>query len=181
MARTITTLPNHVLRKKSEPVSTSEFGSKSLQNILRDMSAALRSTSDGIGIAAPQIGVSKRIFIASEEALAIDKVDDAAEENTDTKQKKKHEWKHFIFINPEIIKISSKITRASEGCLSVPKKYGIVPRADKIRVRARDEHGKPFERGASKLFARLLQHELDHLDGKLFIDTAEKLVTLEKK
>ena len=181
MHRQFTIVPSHILRKKSEPVSSSEFGTKSLRNIIRDMSEALRSTSDGIGLAAPQIGILKRIFIASEEALDIDKNDSTEEESEDAKSKKKQVWKHLVFINPEIIKISSKITRASEGCLSVPKKYGIVPRADKVRVRAQDEHGKPFERGAAKLFARLLQHEIDHLDGKLFIDTAEKLVTIEKK
>lgn len=180
MQSPITTVPSHVLRKKSEQVLADEFGTKSLKDIIHNMSEILRSTSDGIGIAAPQIGISKRIFIASEEALEIDKNDDD-EEDENTKLKKKRIWKHFVFINPEIIKISSKITRASEGCLSVPRKYGIVPRAEKIRVRAQDEYGKPFERGAAKLFARLLQHEIDHLNGKLFIDTAEKLVTLEKK
>jgi peptide deformylase len=178
MKSPIVVLPHTVLRATARPVEEREFGSPELMRILEQMTIALRATDDGIGIAAPQIGVSKRIFLASEEALAIDKGIGSKDE--DVKQKKKKVWKYYVFINPEVLKISTEKAKASEGCLSVPKKYGIVERAQKVKIRAYDERGKKFERGASNLFARLLQHELDHLEGKLFIDTAEKIVTVSK-
>lgn len=128
------------------------------------MSEALRATKDGVGIAAPQIGESLRIFIASEEALFED--EDRPEGKT------KNDWKHFIYINPVITNFSRQKQQGPEGCLSVPGIYGEVKRSMKVRVRAYDEHGKVFERGASGLFARLMQHEVDHLNGTLFIDHA---------
>jgi len=177
MTSLIVTLPTPVLRKTAKPVTKEEFGSPELASIVRDMASALRKTPDGIGIAAPQIGVSKRIFLASEEALAIDEgwePKDASEEKA-----KKKSWKYITFINPTVLKIASKKVAGTEGCLSIPKTYGIVPRAEKIRVRAYDESGKAFERGATKLFARLLQHEIDHLEGALFIDRATKITKLK--
>lgn len=182
MPHKIITIPNTLLRKRAGLVAKSEFGSAALTDTIRTMSETLRSTEDGVGIAAPQIGILKRMFIASEEALAIDREnEEEAGTGPKDKAKKKKLWKHYVFINPEIVKSSAKIVRGSEGCLSVPKKYGIVPRSEKVRVRAYDEYGKPFERGATKLFARLLQHECDHLEGILFTDKAEKTVTISKR
>lgn len=179
MPQKIVIVPSAVLRRKAEPVRQEEFGSKNLLDIIKTMSSALCETSDGIGIAAPQIGVSKRIFLASEEALAIDAGHEEEKEEVKKKAQKK-KWKHFVFINPEVVKISRKKNTSTEGCLSVPRKYGLVPRSEKIRVRAYDEKGKRFERGASDLFARVLQHELDHLEGALFIDKAKKLIQITK-
>ncbi len=173
MPQKIITIGNPVLRKKSHPVERKDFGSKELLKIVKNLSDALRITSDGIGIAAPQIGLPRRIFIASEEALAIDQ--EAPQED----QKKK--WEYYVYVNPEVIKKSAKKLKATEGCLSVPGKYGMVVRAEKIRVRAFDEHGKKFERGASGLFARLLQHEIDHLNGIVYIDRAEKIFDVHAK
>ncbi len=172
----IITTPHPTLRAKAALVTPEEFGTKKLHDIIQKMTFALRATVDGVGIAAPQINISKRIFLASEEALAIDNGLEPIDEAE--KKKKRREWKYFVFINPEVIKISSKKIAATEGCLSVPKKYGTVTRAAKIRLRARDEQGKNFERWATQFFARLLQHELDHLDGKLFVDKAKKMVTI---
>lgn len=177
MASLIITLPTAVLRKTAKLVTKEEFGSPQLASIIHDMSVALRKTPDGIGIAAPQLGISKQIFLASEEAIAIDEgwePKDVAEEKS-----KKKGWKYIVFINPTILKIASKKVAGTEGCLSIPKTYGIVPRAEKIRVRAYDQTGKVFERGATKLFARLLQHEIDHLGGALFIDHATKITKLK--
>ena len=172
----IVTQPDPVLRQKAVPVSKEEFGSRALANIIKKMSDTLRQTDDGVGIAAPQIGISRQIFIASEEALAIDQ--GWEEYNEQEKLAHKKQWKHLVFINPRVIQTSREKKEKSEGCLSVPKTYGLVKRAEKIRVRAYDETGHVFERGASKLFAQVLQHELDHLDGKLFIDKAKKIVTV---
>lgn len=179
MQQKIVTLPDDVLRKRAQEVAPNEFSSKQLLAIIHRMATALRSTDDGIGIAAPQIGVSKRIFLASEEALAIDT--DDTKRLQENKNKKKTDWQYYTFINPRIIKKSSQKNSASEGCLSVPGVYGSVSRSSKIKVVAYDEHGKRFERGATKLFARLIQHEVDHLEGTLFIDSAGNLVTIEKQ
>ena len=100
----------------------------------------------GIGLAAPQVGRRER--------LAVIDVNDKA----------------FVIINPEIIELDSKTAKAEEGCLSIPDVYGDVERPIRVRVRALDLEGKPFEVEADELLARCLQHEIDHLHGKLFID-----------
>lgn len=162
---------NAVLRALAEKVPVADILSPEIQGIIQDMSTALRDTDDGIGIAAPQIGVSKQIFIASEEALF-----DAPEKMTPEAEKKtKKDWKHYVFINPKIVTISKSTVHDAEGCLSVPGTYGLVTRAEKIKIRGLNEHGEKVERGASGLFARLFQHEMDHLRGVLFIDKAEDL------
>src|SRR3990167_7584579 len=86
--------------------------------------------------------------------------------------------KDLVFINPEIIKLSKKKYWAPEGCLSVRWLYGKVFRADKATVRAYNENGERFTRGASGLLAQIFQHEIDHLNGILFIDTAKDLEEL---
>jgi len=160
-----------MLRETATEVPVGDILGSEIQKIIKDMSDALRSTEDGIGIAAPQIGVSKRIFVASEEALF-----DASEKITpDIEKKTKKDWKHFIFINPEIVTVSKSTTHDAEGCLSVPGTYGLVTRSEKIKIRGYNELGKKVERGASGLFARLFQHEIDHLNGILFIDKAADL------
>ncbi|MEK7660184.1 MAG: peptide deformylase [Patescibacteria group bacterium] len=166
MSSTIITTKTHttILRAIAKEIAISEIPTEHIQNVIRQMSEALRATKDGVGIAAPQIGKSLRIFIASEEALFDD--EDRPEDRT------KKDWKHFIYINPVITNSSKKVQKGPEGCLSVPGIYGEVKRSMKVRVRAYDEHGHVFERGASGLFARLMQHEVDHLNGTLFIDHA---------
>lgn len=140
------------------------------------MSDTLRKAPDGIGIAAPQIGYGLRMFLASEEALRWQE----AEKMPDEERKKKM-WQHFVFINPVIVKISKKKTHGMEGCLSVPGKYGKVDRAEKVTVEAYGENGKKFRRGATQLFARVMQHEVDHLNGILFIEKAGELVDIQKR
>jgi peptide deformylase len=167
MNNNIVIAPNDVLRLKAKDVEKSEFGSRKLMGELTSMSRALKSAKDGIGIAAPQIGLSKRIFLASSEALAID------QQKTGDKQ----EWTYLVFINPTVVGLSSSKNTSPEGCLSLPGKYGNVVRFDKIKIRAYDENGKQFERGSSRLFARLLQHEMDHLEGILFTDKATGMIT----
>ena len=165
---------NSILREKARQVALEEIRSERIKKIIELMSNALRKTPDGIGIAAPQIGVSLRIFIASEEAYQ-------ASEHLDIDKKPKDAWKHYVFINPEVIKISRKKVSSQEGCLSVSGVYGSVARSEKIKVAAYNEEGKKFERGTTGLFARLLQHEIDHLNGVLFIDKAEKLTKSREK
>ena len=102
--------------------------------------------AQGIGLAAPQVGRTER--------LAVVDVDD----------------EKFVLFNPEILSSSSAVARAEEGCLSIPEVMGDVERPERVRIRALDRDGKPFEVEAGDLLARCFQHEIDHLHGRLFID-----------
>ncbi len=154
-----------VLRQKAEPVSVKEIPSSRIQKILKDMKKALEGESDGVAIAAPQIGVPLRIFVVSGRVRAILANEDEA----------KSQYPDEVFINPKILR-SSRIKKAmEEGCLSVRWLYGKVKRSDKVELEAYDEKGKKFSRGASGLVAQIFQHESDHLDGVLFTDKASDL------
>lgn len=180
--RTITKEPNKVLRKKAGAVTLREIASPKIQELIRDMKETLQHTPDGVGLAAPQVGVGLQIFIVSEEAEEIDKIEkelkkESAVKTAETGEKpyESREWKYYVFINPVVKNMSKRRLERAEGCLSVPGKFGEVKRHEKITVEAHDEHGKKFTRGASRFFARVIQHELDHLQGALFIDRAEKV------
>ena len=175
MKKHIVTEPNPVLHTHAAEVLVSEITSKKIQQILKEMATALRSTEEGIGIAAPQIGTSLRIFLASEEALRWDKISDTPHED-----RKKKQWAYYTFINPIIKKASKKNIRDTEGCLSIPRTYGITERSEKVIIEAYDEHGKKFQRGTSGLYARVMQHEVDHLDGILFVEKAENIKILKR-
>lgn len=163
---------NEVLRKKAESVDPEHIGSEWLNDILENMKAALASQPDGVAIAAPQIGYSLRIFVVS--GTVYDRLYEV-EENTGSNGSDLPEEKRRpdrVFINPEIIKSSREKDALDEGCLSVRNYYGLVPRHRKVTVRALDERGQPFTEGRSGLLAQIFQHEIDHLNGVLFIDKA---------
>lgn len=155
-----------VLRSHALSVPESEVRSVKIQKVIERMKTALEACDDGVAIAAPQIGESLRIFVVSHRAFEIE----ANNDDEDTPITGVYEDK--VFINPEIIKVSRKKHAVPEGCLSVRWLYGNVNRHEKATVRALDENGKPFTYGASGLMAQIFQHETDHLDGVLFIDTA---------
>ncbi len=136
--------PDPILKLKAEPLT--EFGPKE-QKLFDDMIDTMH-VEDGVGIAAPQIGVSKRIFIACPTV-------------------KKGE--EYVMVNPEILESSGREIGA-EGCLSVPGITGEVARAKKIKLRYQDRHGKSHTVDLKDFFARIIQHEMDHLDGILLID-----------
>ncbi|HEV8496643.1 MAG TPA: peptide deformylase [Gemmatimonadaceae bacterium] len=138
----IRVLGDPILREETSPV---EQITDALRMLAKDMFDTMY-LAKGIGLAAPQVGRSER--------LAVIDVNDKA----------------FVIINPEIIELDSKTAKAEEGCLSIPDVYGDVGRPVRVRVRALDLEGKPFEIEADELLARCLQHEIDHLHGKLFID-----------
>ncbi|MDP3778434.1 MAG: peptide deformylase [bacterium] len=174
--------PHLVLRKLAHDITVAEISSKKIQDLLAAMKETLKGTTDGVGLAAPQVGESLRIFIISEEAEEIDRHEEAKRKQKDTRD---HEevrpypvrgWKYYVFINPKAISQSRKKLEGAEGCLSVPGIFGSIKRHEKITVQAYDEHGKKFTRGESRFFARVMQHELDHLEGTLFIDTATHIV-----
>ncbi len=154
---------NHpTLHTIAAEITSAEFTDGTVTKILKDMRSALKSYNvDGftaVAIAAPQIGVSKRIFI----------IEDQSKDRKDA-------LPSIVAINPTFTKISKKTHVVGEGCLSVPEYYGAVRRARNVTLRASDETGQIFERGAGGLLAQIFQHEYDHLDGILFIDRAEEV------
>ena len=165
-----------ILRKIANPVA--KLDSLEIKALIKKMAGAMFAEPDGIGIAAPQIGVSLRIFLVAKEA-AVKNAEKLYEKIGDKDRKRNTEY--LVFINPVAKKFASKKVKDVEGCLSVRGVYGEVPRAEKITIEYLDEFGKKYQRGASGLFARVIQHELDHLNGILFIDKAKNLKTYNLK
>src|SRR5215472_2647 len=141
--RKILTLEKPVLRAKAKRITRFDAH---LQRLVDDMWTTLRE-APGVGLAAPQIGESRRVLVAE------------------------YEDQHVAIVNPEITKRSEEEVLGTEGCLSIPGFVGDdVPRAAAISVKGRDPRGKEIRIKAEGWFARILQHEIDHLDGVLFID-----------
>ena len=159
-----------ILRKTAKAVTKSMFGKPELKRIIRDMKKAIDSQDDAVAIAAPQIGVSLRIFVVAGKIFEML----GQEKNGERKNK----TDDVVFINPEVIKLSRDKKEVEEGCLSVRYLYGKVKRSKKARVRALNEKGRPFEMGGTGLLAQIFQHETDHLVGKLFIDSATEIENL---
>lgn len=158
-----------VLRQIAAEVPIEEITSPKIQTVIAHMKKALASQNDGVAIAAPQIGESLRIFVISGNVLT-----DALR----SKDEKIPPLLDMVFINPKILKLSKDKEKMSEGCLSVRWLYGNVDRAKKAKVRAYNEYGNIFEKGGSGLLAQIFQHEIDHLDGVLFVDKAEDVEEL---
>ena len=150
---------NKILRARSKEVNVKDITGAGIQKLIADMKATLARTPNGIGLAAPQVGKNLRIFVALPEL----------------------ELNQTVFINPVITKISSEAKPMEEGCLSVPEKYGKVGRAISLKVEAYNERGRKFKMKADGLIAQLVQHEVDHLDGKLFIDKATNIFEKKKE
>lgn len=154
-----------VLNNISKEVPEKDIVSNEIQSVISRMKKALEEQIDGMAIAAPQIGLSLRIFVVSKRAFQYINQDDK-------------EYKDLVFINPKIKKISKESEYVDEGCLSVRWLYGKVKRAKKTTVEALDQKGKKFNYGGSGLMAQIFQHEIDHLDGVLFTTKAKNLEEL---
>jgi len=168
---------NAILREVAKEIPKEKIRTPAIGTVLSRMKKALSAESDGVAIAAPQIGESLRVFIVSGKVFSIaeDKVaHDHGDREKETPQKTRSA-SDVVFINPRLTKLSRRKVSMDEGCLSVRYWYGKVARAQKATVEAYDEHGEPFERGASGLLAQIFQHEIDHLDGILFTDKAKGL------
>ena len=166
------------LRALSATVPPKDIPKPEIQEVIENLRIAVQSQDDGVAIAAPQIGISLRIFAIAPRVFET-MPDEKKSERTDPALPiKKANDEHFVYINPEIVNLSKRRVWIDEGCLSVRWLYGKVNRATKATVRAYDETGKQFERGASGLLAQIFQHEIDHLDGLLFIDKARHLVEI---
>jgi len=152
-----------VLRAKAKEVPVADIQGKKIQDILKKMKEMLDASPDGAALAAPQIGVSLRIFILAEKVFGPESTHEAASKNP-----------NLIYINPVIKKRSKKKILMDEGCLSVRGQYGNIKRSTNVTIEAYDGYGKKFTRGAGGLMAQAYQHECDHLDGVLFIDDAKE-------
>jgi len=161
-----------VLRQNTKEIIIKEIPTYKIQKIIKEMSLSLKSQSDGVAIAAPQIGYSLSIFIVSGKIFH---KDFKKGEDEFKKVSLKEIPKDLIFINPKILKLSKEKEWLPEGCLSVRWLYGKTFRSKKVIITAYNENGKKFQRGASGLLAQIFQHETDHLKGVLFIDHAKDI------
>ena len=146
MQRPILIYPDPFLRKKAPPVPRVD---EKVGELIRDLFETMRAAS-GVGLAATQVGVGKRVIVV-----------DISHADTESAP--------LALVNPEIVE-SRGLEEGTEGCLSIPGVEGVVPRAEYVLVKALDGDGRPVQVPAHGLLARALQHEIDHLDGILFID-----------
>jgi peptide deformylase len=158
-----------VLRQIAPEVPIEAITKSKIKKILADMSKALHTQDDGVAIAAPQIGVSLRIFLVSGRVFDEDFVRGKDIGPTTSIHP------DMVFINPVFTKVSKDKKLLSEGCLSVRPLYGKVRRATKASMTAYNEKGEKFSKDGTGLLAHIFQHETDHLDGILFIDKAKDL------
>lgn len=157
-----------VLRAIAKEVPLEEIGSPRIKGIIEKMQKVLVAQPDGVALAAPQIGESLRIVVISGKVYVDpDEMDDF----TDT-------TKDVVCFNPKIIKSSKERESMPEGCLSVRWLYGKVQRSKKATIEAYNREGKKFKLSGKGLLAQIFQHEVDHLNGSLFIDTATELETI---
>jgi peptide deformylase len=138
-----------------------------LQKLIDDMVEAMR-TAPGVGLAAPQVGVSQRVIVV-----------EYREESQDGDSPPKPP-KLFAVVNPEIARHSTETVVANEACLSVPGYYGDVERFETVTIKGLNRHGRPFRLKAEGWLARIFQHEIDHLDGVLYIDRAANVWKVEE-
>ena|SRR3989344_1373055 len=174
-----------VLREVAREVSPSDIRTPTIQKVIQKMKEAVTQEEDAVAIAAPQIGEGLRIFVVSkkvlthEQASASGKTEETSgkvlRNSASSLRMSADQLADQVFINPEIIKRSRQKSILQEGCLSVRWFYGDVKRNEKVTIRAYDAMGNKVTRGASGLLAQIFQHETDHLNGILFIDTARNL------
>lgn len=151
--RRIVKYPDPILREKAQPVK--KFHAR-LHKLLDDMAETMYDAK-GVGLAAPQVGILKRVIV-------VDPGDGLIE-----------------VVNPELVDLEGEQLSPPEGCLSIPGLLGEVRRANRLKVKGQDRHGEPFEMEAEGYLARIFQHEVDHLNGILFIDRAERVFRPEEE
>jgi peptide deformylase len=153
-----------VLRNAARPLRLEEINSARIRELIEHMRETL-ADAPGVGLAAPQIGEPLQLAIIEDKAEY-----QANLTSEELAERERRPVPFHVFINPEIEFLSPSDVNFFEGCLSLPGFMAMVPRARKVRVRALDESGDPVEIEAEGWHARILQHEIDHLKGTLYID-----------
>lgn len=153
--RPIVTVPDPVLRRKAQKVR--QFDAD-LQQLIDDMIETMRA-APGVGLAAPQVGVSQRVIV----------VEYGEDEDEDKPPRL------YVVVNPEIIEVSAETAMGVEGCLSIPDLVGEVERYQRIVVKGQNRRGQPIKLKLQGWVARIFQHEIDHLEGVLFTDRAVRV------
>jgi len=177
--RQIVTAPNPVLREKAKRVKSI---TPEVQRLIDDMVETMRQ-APGVGLAAPQVGVSQRVIVVE----VAEGSEDGGSERSSTEAAGEpaaepaapRPTKLYALVNPEISRHSGELESGNEGCLSIPGYLGEVERFSWATVKGLDRHGKPFKLKLRGWPARVFQHEIDHLDGVLFIDRAKRLWKVE--
>jgi peptide deformylase len=149
----IRTAPDSVLKQKAKKVHTVD---RSIKKLIRDMLETMHAEPGRVGLAAPQVGIPLRVIVIG-----------------------MPEEEDIVLINPEIVRRRGERVIA-EGCLSVPGYFGEIKRAEAVTVKGRDQNGKEVRLKAEGLLAQALEHEIDHLNGTLYIDHPEVKETLRK-
>jgi peptide deformylase len=159
--REVIVIPHETLNSKADKVK--EFNSE-LHTLIDDMVDTMRA-APGVGLAAPQVNVRQRVIV-------VEYGDDEEEEEAPTQL--------YSVVNPVVSRRSKETVTGIEGCLSIPDYVGEVERAAEVTVKGQDRHGKPMKIKAKGWLARIFQHEVDHLDGILFLERAERIFKLEE-
>ncbi len=159
----VSKLGNPVLRRVADPVPPAEISTPEFQRLIDDMIETMREY-EGVGLAAPQIHLSRRVAVI--------------ESDNNARYPGKPPIPLRVLINPVVVSIAQEQQSGWEGCLSVDNLRGLVPRARQITVRALDREGREETIEAKGFLAVVLQHELDHLDGKVYLDRMKDLSTL---
>jgi peptide deformylase len=160
----IARLGHPVLRQVAIPVEEAEIKTAVFSRFVDDMIDTMRE-SDGVGLAAPQVYASKRLAIVEVKG-------------PHPRYPNQPEVPLTVLVNPVVVSHSAELEDDWEGCLSIPDLRGRVPRWQSLQLKALDRTGAPIEINASGFFARVIQHELDHLDGVIFLDRMKDLQTL---
>lgn len=160
----IARLGHPTLRTRARALSKTEIEDTKTQRLIDDMIETMRFAG-GVGLAATQVFECKRVFVMEVKS-------------TNPRYPGEEEFPLTVFINPEILNHSEETEEGWEGCLSIPDLRGRVPRYTHLVLRALDRHGKEMEIRARGFSARVIQHELDHIDGKVFLDRMKDFSTL---
>jgi peptide deformylase len=153
-----------VLREIARTLTSAEIGSPQIQRLISDMRETMHE-APGVGLAAPQIGVPLQLAVIEDKE---DYFKDIA--RRDLEERERQPTGFQVIINPKITFVSEAVVEFFEGCLSLPRFLAIVPRARSVRVQCLNENGEPKLIEATGWYARILQHEIDHLRGNLYMD-----------
>jgi peptide deformylase len=167
MGLTIIQAGEPVLRQASRPLSAAEIELPATRRLIEDMRETMRK-APGVGLAAPQIGLAIQLAVVEDRS---EYLKDLAQEVIQERERQPVPF--MVLVNPRIVEYSDETAEFFEGCLSLPGFSALVKRSRAVRVDYTDENGHPRQIEAHGWFARILQHEIDHLEGRLYIDRME--------